>query len=296
MIESVPSQILNTVVMRPYFVLFFLTYLVGCSLHLGLRRALLFAIVGYLIAWLSEYSSIHTGIPFGLYHYTELTKGKELWLLGVPFMDSMSFVFLAYASYTMALMVTMPVLRYRGIYLLETKKKRWSPGTAILGALFFMYLDIIIDPVALQGHRWFLGRLYYYPEGGVYFGVPISNFAGWFVVGLLLISSLQALDRFLDRGNSKNWFAGCCPSRYLVGPILYSGVVVFNLSVAFAIGEYSMAWTGVFLMLLPGILLRSIVRAGLAQERMEEAVEAHLKDFSAVVMPASWMGKRPTGD
>ena len=129
-------------------------------MHLGLIRALLFAALGYLLAWLSEYSSIHTGIPFGLYHYIETTKGEELWVMGVPFMDSMSFVFLAYAGYSMALMVISPILYSRGtIYLLETKKVRWSWGGTILGALFFVYLDIIIDPVALQGGRWFLGQI-----------------------------------------------------------------------------------------------------------------------------------------
>ena len=30
--------------------------------------------------------------------------GKELWVMGVPFMDSMSFHFLPWASYLMALM------------------------------------------------------------------------------------------------------------------------------------------------------------------------------------------------
>ena len=33
--------------------------------------------------------------------------------------------------------------------------------------------------------RWFLGRIFYYPEGGVYFGVPLSNFAGWMIVGMV---------------------------------------------------------------------------------------------------------------
>ena len=54
-------------------------------------------------------------------------------------------------------------------------------------------LDIIIDPVALRGYRWFLGQIYGYPEGGVYFGVTISNFAGWFLVALVLIRVLQYL-------------------------------------------------------------------------------------------------------
>ena len=32
--------------------------------------------LGYALAWLSEYSSIHTGIPYGLYKYIETTRGR----------------------------------------------------------------------------------------------------------------------------------------------------------------------------------------------------------------------------
>ncbi len=294
--QSIPSLLLHTIILRPYFLLFFLTYLAGSTMHLGLIRALLFAALGYLLAWLSEYSSIHTGIPFGLYHYIETTKGEELWVMGVPFMDSMSFVFLAYAGYSMALMVISPILYSRGtIYLLETKKVRWSWGGTILGALFFVYLDIIIDPVALQGGRWFLGQIYYYPHGGVYFGVPISNFIGWFVVGFLLIRTLQGIDRFLDVKRVRDRFAGRGRWRYLLGPALYAGVILFNLSVTFSIGEYAMGWTGIFLVLLPCALLCWGMRIKRLYTGRDEAVAAHLADFPGVVMPGISPPKRPAG-
>ena len=63
----------------------------------------------------------------------------------------------------------------------------------ILGAVLMVALDIVIDPLALRGYRWFLGQIYGYPEGGVYFGITLSNFAGWFLVALVLIGVLQYL-------------------------------------------------------------------------------------------------------
>lgn len=54
-----------------------------------------------------------------------------------------------------------------------------------LTVVFFTFSDVIIDPVALQGERWFLGEIYGYPQEAVYFGVPLTNFAGWAVVGFL---------------------------------------------------------------------------------------------------------------
>jgi uncharacterized membrane protein len=106
----------------------------------------------------------------------------------------------------MALIATSPIVRSGAtIYLLETRKIRNSVRVRLLGATFFVCLDVIIDPVALRGSRWFLGQIYGYPQPGVYFGVPISNFAGWFAMGFVLIWALQAIDRFMEMKRLKNW-------------------------------------------------------------------------------------------
>jgi uncharacterized membrane protein len=278
------SQVLNTIVMRPYVFVFFLIYLIGCSMHLGVKRAVLFCITGYLIAWMSEYSSIHTGVPYGYYYYIEHTRGEELWVMGVPFMDSLSYVFLAYASYCMALAVISPILRVKGIiYVLETKKIRNSIITTILGAVFFVYLDIIIDPVALLGDRWFLGQIFGYPQEGVYFGVPISNFIGWLAVGFLLLYALQKIDNRLHR--AKDWFGHKYYWRYVIGVGLYAGVILFNLSVTFYIRAYNLGWAGIFIILLPSLLLFLMVKLKLSWRKLEEMVKAHLLDFPQAVFP-----------
>jgi putative membrane protein len=272
--------VLHTIALRPYVFVFLLVYMLGCSLHLGLKRALLFIMAGYGIAWLSEYSSIHNGIPYGYYFYIEQTKGREIWVLGVPLIDSMSYVFLAYASYSVALLVSAPVMRLKKtLYILETREIRNSPAVRMLGAILFVYLDIIIDPVALAGNKWFLGQLYGYPERGIYFGVPISNFAGWFVVGFLMIGALQKIDNYLYRNGSSDYIGYRYPWRYLAGPILYAGILVFNLSVTFAIREYAMGWTGTFIVLLPSVLIYYIIKVKIASGDPANALNAHLRDF-----------------
>ena len=287
--ESIPSMIINTIVTRPYFVVFFLTYLFGCSMHMGVKRALLFAVAGYLVAWLAEFSSIHNGIPFGSYYYIATTKGKELWFMGVPFMDSMSFVFLAWASYSMALAAVSPALRAgTTLYLLERKKIRYSREARLLGALFFVLLDVIIDPVALRGDRWFLGHIYGYPEPGLYFGVPIANFVGWFVVGFVLIWLLQTTDSFLEKRRAADWFGRRLTWRYVIGPSLYFGVLLFNLSVTFSIGEYGLAWVGALIVLAQVLFLYFLLKANLKRGAAACAVEAHLADFPGTTCPAQW--------
>jgi putative membrane protein len=283
--ETLLSQILGTITLRPYFVAFFLAYFLACTLHLGLKRALLFAVAGYIIAWASEYSSIHNGIPYGHYYYTCQTIGRELWVLGVPFMDSMSFVFLSYASYSVALFAVSPAIRSGGLYLLESRKIRHSLRVRLLGALFCMCLDVIIDPVALRGNRWFLGQIYGYPAKGIYFGIPISNFVGWFIVGFLLIHALQLIDRQLSAKKVKDIVAVTCTWRYLPGPALYLSIIIFNLSVTFLIGEYVLLWAGILVALLPVVVCVSRMGRRLHGVAPDKAIAAHLEDFPRAVVP-----------
>jgi putative membrane protein len=102
--------------------------------------------------------------------------------------------------------------------------------------------------VALRGYRWFLGQIYGYPEGGVYFGVPLSNFAGWFLVALVLIRVLQYL--ISGPAPSRFWDWGRRPlPAPLLGSGLYLGILGFNLTMTFLIGETCLGWVGVFIYL-----------------------------------------------
>jgi uncharacterized membrane protein len=290
--ESVPALLLGTVRLRPYVFIFLLIYLIGCSLHLGVKRAVLFCISGYALTWLSEYSSIHNGFPYGWYRYLDSTSARELWVFGVPFMDSLSYVFLAYASYSLAVLIASPIVRDRRLwYALETRQIRGSLFVRVLGAIFMAYLDIIIDPVALQGGKWFLGRIYEYPGGGVYFGIPISNFAGWALVGFLLIWLLQKIDGWLM--GKKDLVGHQYAARHVIGPVLYLGIAAFNIFMTFFIGEYTMAWASLFIFLLPAVLVVSIMRMKLADTaNAAPAIEAHLRDFPMARVPVLFSHRR----
>jgi len=108
-----------------------------------------------------------------------------------------------------------------------------------LGGLVMMLLDVVIDPVALQGEKWFLGRIYEYPYRGFYFGVTAANFAGWFFVGAASQWAFQLALRVLP------WCAGPWRSvhpRFVWGLYaVYAGVFGFNLAMTIAIGDYALA-------------------------------------------------------
>lgn len=212
------SLLFGTVALRPYVFVFFVAYLVAAGRDLGWGRAALFTVLAWAAAFAAEYSSTRTGIPFGLYHYTGATRGQELYLANVPFIDSLSFTFLAYASFSLARAM---LGRGRG------------PAVALLSGALMMLLDVVIDPLAVRGDRWFLGRIFYYPEGGVYFGVPLSNFLGWAIVGWVIVGGYLLMSRGQEKG------------RPGVGVALYYGVLAFNLAVTWWIGEFALLGAGI---------------------------------------------------
>ncbi len=222
--------VLGTLALRPYVFAFLACYLIVGAIDLGWRRALAFGAWVWLVAWVSEFASTRTGVPFGLYVYTGATRGRELFIADVPFMDALSFSFLAYAAFCMA----------RG-----SLGRATSPlATTVLGGAFMMLLDVVIDPVAVRGDRWFLGQIFYYPNGGVYFGVPLSNFAGWMLVGMVAIGG------YIYGSGQRSPFG----HKPIGGMALYYAVLGFNLAVT--------AWIGEWVLLAVGCVLHATV-AGL---------------------------------
>ncbi|HWL85153.1 MAG TPA: carotenoid biosynthesis protein [Polyangiaceae bacterium] len=217
----------GSVVHRPYVYAFLACFIAFAVHHLGFRRMLLFLVPTYFVAYACEYSSTRNGFPFGPYRYFDDTRGRELWISNIPFFDSLSFVFLSYFSFVIA------------AALLGDVSRPVSRAIPWLGGVLMMLLDVVIDPVALQGDKWFLGRIYDYPYRGFYFGVTAANFAGWFFVGLVT----QALFRFL--------LGAFAWSRAPLRPVgrffvlgsygVYAGIFLFNLTMTVIIGDGQLA-------------------------------------------------------
>jgi putative membrane protein len=227
--------LLGSVILRPYVYAFFACFVVFGWHQLGPRRLLTFLVTTYAITYACEYSSTRNGFPFGPYSYIDTTRDRELWLSNVPFWDSLSFVFLSYFSYVLA-----AALLTDGRKLSD---RPW-PGllnraTPYLGGVIMMLLDVVIDPVALEGRKWFLGQIYTYPYRGFYFGVTAANFAGWFFVGWLSQKIFQACLRTLP------WCKTPWPAthRLFVWAIfgVYAGVFLFNFTVTVVIRDYELA-------------------------------------------------------
>lgn len=211
-------MIVTTLLHRPYVFGFLIAFLVIGILNRGWGRTLLFLALGFSIAFASEVSSIRNGFPYGMYVYVYENMKGEAMLWGVPLWDSLSYSFLAYAAYEYA--------------------AYFSRGP-VVAAVLMVFLDVATDPLAVLGDRWFLGRIFYYPNGGEYFGVPLTNFGGWLLVALAILLIFTGLETF---------FKDPPPRKApLLGPLFYWGILAFNLGITFWIGEWKLASVGLAL-------------------------------------------------
>ena len=250
--SDLPLLLVQTILLRPYVFLFLAAFVFSAQRLLGWRRTGLFFLISWVTAFLCEFSSTRTGFPFGSYYYTGSTVGQELYLSNLPFMSSISFTFLLYASYCMALLFLLPtdgqsVAPGHRLRLPFDLDARTSWPVLFLTALFYAYIDVVIDPVALRGDRWFLGQIYGYTYPGTYFGVPLENFIGWAVVGLFALSGYDIVDRKLSAGSNAGRDNLDVTKKILLGCGIYYGVLVFNLTMTFWIGEPLLGLTGLFI-------------------------------------------------
>ncbi len=273
------AKTIGTVLLRPYVFVFLLVYIVAGLSQVGWKKTAAFLVAGYFIAFISEVSSIHNGFPYGLYHYIPATRDKELWIAGVPLMDSLSYVFLAYCSFSTALFLLSPLCRHKKeLIILDTLSLRYSWRTLILSAFLMTFLDIVIDPVALQGSKWFLGQIYYYPEKGLYFGVPMSNFYGWFFVGGIMIFFLQRIISLKVSPGTVDLIFFRIPWGSFLGVFLYFGILVFNTLISYLIKEFPLAIVNTFYILLfLALCLCSIIYK--LDKVDPENIRNHMKDF-----------------
>lgn len=114
------------------------------------------ALFGFVI----EMLGVHTGFPFGAYNYTNVLSPK---LFQVPLV-------MACAWLTLIVYIKGALAKFRLTLWVES----------LAGALWMSIIDLIIDPVATNPLRY-----WHWEKAGVYYGIPFTNFAGWFAASAL---------------------------------------------------------------------------------------------------------------
>jgi putative membrane protein len=157
-----------------------MTMLAAGVLALGWRKTASFAVVACGLSLGSELIGTGSGWPFGNYAYTDFLGYKIL--DRVPYTIPLSWFYMGLASYLLGSRLA--------ARLAVRRRTAWSLA---LGAWFLTVWDLVLDPA--MAHDSLRVQFWVWEEAGPYFGMPIKNFAGWTMTGLLFMAISRALWR-----------------------------------------------------------------------------------------------------
>ncbi|MDP8972165.1 MAG: carotenoid biosynthesis protein [Actinomycetota bacterium] len=145
--------------------------------YLGPRRALLSLLSLSAFGYAIETTGVATGFPYGPFYYGDALGPKFAGL--VPYLLPLSWVPLVLGVVS----ATAPALPENG----DVSRRRvlWVLYAAVLLTL----VDGVLDPGAASLGFWI------WPEGGPYYGVPVSNYLGWLFSSSVATTVLLMLGR-----------------------------------------------------------------------------------------------------
>jgi uncharacterized membrane protein len=157
---------------------------VGASLvHAAATRGLAWSLGLLLVAGgiglAAEAVGVRTGLPFGRYSYAD-TLGPKV--LDVPVIVPLAWTMMAYPC----------LLLGRRLSRAAGRQRRGAPSSVVAvltGALALAAWDLFLDPQMVAARHW----TWAHPSPALpgVPGIPISNFAGWVLVALLVVGALE---------------------------------------------------------------------------------------------------------
>jgi putative membrane protein len=122
-----------------------------------------------LYAYAVEYVGVETGLPYGEFYY-----GVDLGPTfgGVPLGLPVFFIPLVMNAYLLCLLLLGDAADHTAVRL----------GSVVAAVLA---MDVVLDPGAVALGFWV------YPNGGAFYGVPLSNYAGWVLSATVAVVALD---------------------------------------------------------------------------------------------------------
>lgn len=159
--NAIPSSAFNAAITLSSFT----AALVHGSIRYGWRGIGVFALLMIVISNGLENLSIVTGFPFGWYHYSP-ALGPQLFQ--VPLVIGPAYFSVGYVAWAVANIILEGADRNR-------QRFDWLM-LPTLSAFVMVGWDVTMDPL-----RSTVAGYWIWPNGGGYFGVPLSNFLGWYL-------------------------------------------------------------------------------------------------------------------
>jgi uncharacterized membrane protein len=160
------SGIMQAIIPIASVLCFFLAMFLHGKERYGLKNILLFFIITWLVSHFFEAMSIQIGFPFGHYYYDKMPGPR---IAEVPIIIMLAYFGTGYASWILS-----------NVLLNQYNKKLAGYQIFLIPliASFIMVIwDVCMDPIAST-----VASLWVWRDGGSYFGVPLQNYFGWFLV------------------------------------------------------------------------------------------------------------------
>lgn len=159
--NAIPSSVFNAAITLSSF----LAAIVHGSIRYDWRGILCFAAITLVISNGLENLSVVTGFPFGWYYYSVALGPK---IVNVPVVIGFAYFSVGYLAWTIA----NAILHDADV---DRQPKDWLK-LALLSSFVMVGWDVAMDPL-----RSTAAGFWVWPNGGGYFGVPLTNFLGWFL-------------------------------------------------------------------------------------------------------------------
>lgn len=159
-------------------------------------KSILFLVIIFIIPLIFEYIGINYGAPLGVrYHYLENFKPK---IFGLPLLVWVFWCIFIYIGYSLTNSIFIYFLKEN--YNIVIKKNLNIILFSLFDGFIVLIFDIFIDPVAVKFGLW---RWENYKVS--YFGVPIGNFVGWYIITATTTLFLRTLDIIFPMDTNKFW-------------------------------------------------------------------------------------------
>jgi putative membrane protein len=180
--------------------------LIHGAVHYGWSGIAVFIAVCLVVSNILENTSILTGFPFGHYHYTDLLGPK---LLLVPLLIGPAYFANGYFAWVIGNVLVGEVRRGSSAFT--------TFAVPFVASFVMVMWDLTFDPRASTiDHQWI------WEQGGGYFGVPLTNYLGWFFTVYLFLQLFALFIRFRPAGNAtaRTWPR----SHYVQAIVMYAAI------------------------------------------------------------------------
>jgi putative membrane protein len=167
--------------------------------YLGPRRATVSLLAISIFGYSMEAIGVATGFPYGTFYYGDALGPKLAGI--VPYLLPLSYAPLVVGAAAAA----------------------WGTRLRLIhipyATLLLIWMDAVIDPGAASLGFWV------WPEGGAYYGVPLSNYAGWLLSGALATALLLATGQWSETPRPTLLDSATIATSFWTGVAVLSGMV-----------------------------------------------------------------------